>query len=121
MFLAQGDSETVSESDDLIRLQNTLLQSVDKGFFALGVTVREALYQCINRNYQLRREKIPDHLETFHQALHNLGAGAKIMEKLIARNLYTKLGLNFTEHANCTLVDIVNHARREAHRSVSEC
>jgi hypothetical protein len=40
-----------------------------------------------------------------------IGGGAKVMEKLIAKNLYRRLGLNFTEHENWTLVDYVNHAK----------
>ena len=110
MFLAQGDNKA-SVANDLTRLQNALLESVDEGFLALGETAREALYQCIHSKYQLRREEIPDHLETFHQALQNLDAGAKLMEKLIARNLYTRLGLNFTERANWTLIDYVKNVR----------
>jgi hypothetical protein len=40
-----------------------------------------------------------------------LGKGAKVMEKLIAKNLYNHLGLNFTQHDGWTLVDYVNHAK----------
>jgi hypothetical protein len=86
--------------NDLAFLRNAVLESVDEGFLALGETVREALYQYIHSKYQLRREEIPGNLETFHQALQNLDAGAKIMEKLIAKNLCTRLGLNFTERAD---------------------
>ena len=33
------------------------------------------------------------------------------MEKLIAKNLYRRLELNFTQHDGWTLVDYVNHAK----------
>jgi len=33
------------------------------------------------------------------------------MEKVIAKNFYRRLGLSFTEHANWSIVDCVNHAR----------
>jgi nitrate reductase assembly molybdenum cofactor insertion protein NarJ len=82
--------------------------------------MRDALYQYIHSKYQLKREEIPDHLETFHQALQNLDAGAKIMEKLIAKNLYTRLGLNFTERADWTLINYVNNVAQGTHRSLSE-
>ena len=120
MFLAQGNIKA-SIPNDLTRLQNALLESVDEGFLALGETGREALYQCIHSNYQLRREEIPDHLETFHQALENLDAGAKVIEKLIAKSLCTRLGLNFTERASWTLIDYVNSVRQETQRAVAEC
>ena len=90
-----------------------LLQAVDDGLSAPGEIVRTAIYQRLERSYRLRREETPEKLETFHQALQDLiGGGAKVMEKLIAKNLYRRLGLNFTEHANWTLVDYVNHAKR---------
>ena len=82
-----------------------LLQAVDDGLSVPGEIVRTAIYQRIERSYRLRREEIPEKLETFQQALQDLlgEPSAKVMEKLIAKNLYRRLGLNFTEHANWTL------------------
>jgi len=34
------------------------------------------------------------------------------MERLIAKNLYRGLGLDFMEHANWNIVDYVNHAKK---------
>jgi len=94
-------------------LKEALLHAIDDGLAVPGKIVRTAIYDRIERSYQLRREEIPDHLEIFRKALEDLlGAGAKVMEKLIARSLYSRLGLNFTEHANWTLVDYVNHTKR---------
>jgi len=90
-----------------------LLQAVDEGLSVPGEIVRVAIYQRIERSYRLRREEIPEKLEIFHQALQDLlGGSAKVMEKLIAKNLYRRLGLNFTEHANWNIVDYVNHAKK---------
>jgi hypothetical protein len=119
LFLAQVDNKA-SAPNDLAFLRNALLESVDEGFLALGETVREALYQYIDSKYQLGHEEIPDHLEIFHQALQNLDAGAKIMEKLIAKSLCTRLGLDFTERADWTLVDYMDNLAQGTHRSVSE-
>ena len=115
MLLAQGNGKA-STPNDPPRLHRTLLESVDQGFLALGETGKEALYQCIHSKFQLRREEIPDNLETFHQALQDLDGGAKVIEKLIAKNLCMRLGLNFTERANWTLIDYVNNVRQEANR-----
>ena len=91
--------------------------AVDEALLVPGEIVRTAIYERIERSYQLKREEIPDHLETFHQALQDLlGAGGKVMEKLIAKSLYRRLKLNFTQHDGWTLVDYVNHAK-EAKRS----
>lgn len=77
-----------------------------------GEIVRAAIYERIERSYRVRRAEIAERLETFHLAPEDLlGAGAKVMEKLIAKNLHSRLGLNFTAHEDWTLVDYVNHVR----------
>ena len=94
-------------------LKETLLQAVDEALLVPGEIVRTAIYERIERSYQLRRQEIPEKLETFHRALQDLlGAGDKVMEKLIARSLYRRLKLNFTQHDGWTLVDYVNHAKK---------
>jgi len=93
-------------------LRSGLLEAVDEGLLVPGEIVRKAIYERIERSYQLKREDIPEQLEAFHLALHDLlGSSAKVMEKIIAKNLYNRLKLNFTEHPNWTLVDYVNQAK----------
>jgi hypothetical protein len=93
-------------------LRETLLHAIDDGLGVPGEIVRTAIYDRIERSYQLRREEIPEKLETFHQALQDLtGAGGKVMEKLIAKSLYRRLKLNFTQHDGWTLIDYVNHTK----------
>jgi len=76
----------------------------------LGESVRGAIYYHIERTFQIRREEIPKRLEAFHEALQGmLGEGAMVVERLIAKNLYAKLGLRFEQHE--ALIDYVNHAR----------
>jgi hypothetical protein len=93
-------------------LRETLLHAIDDGLGVPGEIVRTAIYDRIERSYQLTREEIPEKLEAFRRALEDLlGKSAKLMEKLIAKNLYSRLGLDFVAHENWTLVDYVNHAK----------
>jgi hypothetical protein len=95
-------------------VNRVLAQALDDGLSVPGEIVRTAIYDRIEKSYGLKREDIPEKLEAFHRALKDLLAeSAKVMEKLIAKNLYRRLGLNFTEHANWSIVDYVNHARGE--------
>jgi len=97
--------------DPAVAIQRALLDAIDFGLLALGEIVRKAIYERIESRYRVRREEIPEKLETFHNALQELmGTGAKVVRKLIAKNLYNRLGLNFTEHEDWTLLDYVNHA-----------
>jgi hypothetical protein len=94
---------------------DSLVQAVDEALLVPGEIVRAPIYERVKRRYQVRREEIPEKLETFHQALQELlGAGGKVMERLIARNLYRRLGLCFEKHDDWTLVDYVNHANASA-------
>jgi hypothetical protein len=94
-------------------LADNLALAVDEALLVPGEIVRTAIYKRIERSYQFRREEIPEKLETFHQALQKLlSKSGKVMEKLIAKSLYRRLKLNFTEHDGWTLVDYVNHAKK---------
>lgn len=89
-----------------------MLEAVDYGLMVLGEMVRQAVYENIKNHRGLKREEIPDQLEAFHKGLVSaLGMGAKTVERLIAKNLYQRLGLNFVAHPDWTVVEYVNHAR----------
>jgi len=93
-------------------LEKILLEAVDEGLLVPGEIVRAAIYERLERSYQIKRGEIPEKLETFQLALEDLlGESAKVMEKLVAKSLYRRLNLSFTEHDAWTLVDYVNHAR----------
>jgi hypothetical protein len=76
-------------------IEDEMVQAADHGSFVLGDVVRNAMYQRIESTRQVKREEIPEKLESFHEALRGmLGAGAKVIEKRIAKNLYNRMGLN---------------------------
>lgn len=92
---------------------DNLALAVDEALLVPGEIVSAAIYERVERSYQLRREEIPTKLETFHRALQELlGKSAKVIERLIVKNLYRRLDLNFNEHDGWTLVDYVNLAKR---------
>ena len=94
-------------------LGKVLIEAVDEGLLVPGEIVRAAIYERLERSYQVKRGEIPEKLETFQLALEDLlGKTAKVMEKLIAKSLYRRLKLNFTQHDSWTLVDYVNHAKK---------
>ena len=79
----------------------------------LGESVRNVIYHHVGQSASLRLEEIPEKLEEFHRALESIfGAGALVIEKLIASKLYTHLGLKFEEHENWTLTDYVKDAKK---------
>lgn len=93
-------------------LEEALVHATDHALLALGEIARESLYQRIENDYQVKRGQIPQNLATFHEALLVLvGTGAKVLKRLIARDLYERLGLVFVYRSEWTLVDYVRHAK----------
>jgi hypothetical protein len=101
---------------DSAAFRDVLLQSIDDALLVPGEIVRAAIYDRVERSYQLRREEIPEKLELFHRALRDLlAAGGEVLERLIAKNLYLRLDLNFNQHESWTLLDYVDEAKK-AHK-----
>ncbi len=99
-----------------VAFREVLLQAIDDGLLVPGEIVRAAIYDRVERSYQIRREEIPEKLELFHKALRDLlAAGGEVLERLIAKSLYRRLDLNFTQHENWTLLDYVDEAKK-AHK-----
>jgi hypothetical protein len=89
-----------------------LLEAVDYGLMVLGEIVRQTIYGRIEKDHGIKRAEIPERLEAFHTALGSvLGVSAKTVERLIAKNLYQRLGLNFTPRPEWTLIEYVDHAK----------
>ncbi len=89
-----------------------MLEAVDYGLSVLGEIVRQAIYERIGKDHRIKRAEIPERLETFHKALEStLGMSARTVERLIARNLCRRLGLNFTPHPEWALIEYVDHAK----------
>ena len=98
-------------------IKRALLDAIDFGLLAPGEIVRATIYERIERSYQVRREEIPDNLDTFHKALQELlGKSAEVVRRLIAKNLYNRLDLKFTKHENWTLADYVRYAKKTRQR-----
>lgn len=91
----------------------SLLEAVDESLLALGEVARRSIYRHLEWNYQVERGDIPEKLEAFHKCLQGIfGAATNVIERLVAKRLYSKLGLSFESYENWTLVDYVNHAKK---------
>lgn len=109
--LGRGRVKDSKKASD--RLDSAVQEAVHEGLLVLGEIVRTAIYNYFETRYQIKREEIPRRLEAFHKALMGIiGAGAKIIEKLIAKRLYSRLGLSFIEHEDWTLVEYVEDAKK---------
>ncbi len=102
--------------------EKTLLEAVDNALLSLGESPRHAVYYHLNKSFKLQREEIPGDTDEFSQALNNIfGPGAEVIEKIIVKNLYSRLNLNFEEKTCFEFVEYVSLAKevvkREQQRS----
>lgn len=105
-----GQKTMTSRSD----FDAMLLEAVDRALLALGDTARHAIYHHVKMNIHIKREEIPARLEDFREALRNiLGAGVKVVETLIAENLYREMGLDFVKQEDWTVMDYVRNASKQ--------
>jgi hypothetical protein len=97
--------------------EKTLLEAVDHALLTIGETPREAIYYHLEKGFRLRREDIPEDADEFSQALNNIfGPGAEVIERLIVKNLFGRLNLNFEEKTRFEFLDYVSLAREIARR-----
>ncbi len=92
------------------------IESLDESLGSvLGEVVRLALYDVLEKHHSIARNQIAERLNDFTLALErSLGATpSKTMGRVIAKRLYSKLGLIFVEKANWRLPDYVEEARRK--------
>ncbi len=78
-----------------------MLGSIDDAFLSLGEAAKQSIYLHIESNYKIPRNEIPENLKQFHEGLEKIfGIGASYLEILIMKNLYAKIGHNFTMEKN---------------------
>jgi hypothetical protein len=69
-----------------------LLTAIDEAFSSLGESAKQSIYFHIE-TCNVTRSKIPENLQEFQAGLEKIfGVGARFIEILIMKNLYTRIG-----------------------------
>ena len=89
------------------------MESIDEAFSVLGIEPSAAVYQYLGTISSLPREEIPDRIEDFDRGIKKaLGTASKVIERLIIRKLFQRLGLSLRESQDQDFLDYVSDARR---------
>ena len=98
------------------KLDDLLLGVVDETLRQVfRETGAKVIYGYLGNNCHLKREEIAEKPEVFSAGLERLlGSGAPVIEKLILKNLYSKLGLKFVEKEGYEFSDYVKELSRSA-------
>lgn len=95
-----------------MNLRTILLEAVEEGLSCLGDSPKQAIFFHLETSFEISKENIPTNLTEFSKALEKIfGPGAVYLEKLIAKRLYEKLGLEFEAVENWDFLEYVNNAR----------
>jgi len=74
----------------------------------------KAIYNYLANNSHLKLEEIAEKPEVFSAGLERLlGSGASVIENLILKNLYRKLGLKFEEKKGYEFSDYIRELKEE--------
>jgi hypothetical protein len=88
------------------------IEAVDEGLDVLGESGRQMIFFYLEKSYSIRRYEIPRKPEAFAEGLEKIfGAGASVLEKLIVKSLYSKLGLKYEDKENRPFSDYVNDVK----------
>ena len=90
-----------------------LLDCIAEGLSVLGNEPKQAVYQYLSSIHALDREQIPEKVDEFSAGMRKaLGSASKVIERLILKKLFQKLGSNFRETSNLEFIDYVMDAKR---------
>ncbi len=93
-------------------LRKILLEAVEEGLSSLGDSPKRAIFFHLETSFEISKDNIPANLTDFSKALEKIfGLGAVYLEKLIAKRLYERLGLEFQEAENWNFLEYIDNAR----------
>jgi len=87
------------------------IEAVDEGLDVLGESGRQMIFFHLEKSYSIKRHEISKKPEAFAAGLEKIfGAGASVLEKLIVKSLYSKLGLKYEDKEERKFADYVKEA-----------
>jgi len=91
-----------------------VLQAIDDGLGVMGEEPKRALYQYLLTIHSLTKEDIPSRIGEFALGLKKaLGTASKVIEKLILKKMYEKMGATFQESQGLEFGDYIEEARQK--------
>jgi len=99
---------TIKEFNDEVKL------AIDDTIAAiLGEQVLQALYVHLKEHYDITRDEIPYRLNTLFDALENTFGvkGAMTLSRVIAKQFYARMNMQFAELGNYKLQDYLEDAK----------
>jgi hypothetical protein len=97
-------------ADTKEEFKKLLLETIDENLKQIfRETATHIIYQFLENNYSLKREEIPEKLETFMEGLHAFfRSGSLMIEQSILKELHMKLGLKYKSKEDYGFMDYID-------------
>jgi hypothetical protein len=108
-ILLYGDGTLPVRSPEFDKL---LQNAIDDALMSLGESVKQAIYYHIESKFSVPKDHVSENLDQFQLGLEKIfGAGARFLEILIMKNLYSKIGVPLDlDDANLEFIKYVEAA-----------
>lgn len=104
-------------ADTKEEFKKLLLQTIDDNLKQIfRETATHIIYQFLENNYSLKREEIPEKLETFMEGLHEFfRSGSHMIGQSILEELHVKLGLKYKGRKDYSFMDYIDDLENVYH------
>ena len=104
-------------ADTKEEFKKLLLQTIDENLKQIfQETATHIIYQFLENNYSLKREEIPEKLETFMEGLHEFfRSGAYMIEQSILKELHVNFGLKYKSREGYRFTDYIDDLENVYH------
>ena len=104
-------------ADTKEEFKKLLLQIIDENLKQIfRETATHIIYKFLEKNYSLKREEIPEKLETFMEGLQDFfRSGAHMIEQSILEELHMKLGLKYKSRKDYRFMDYIDDLENVYH------
>ena len=90
--------------------EKLFMEAVDESLKSLGESVRQMIFFHLEKSYSIKRHDIPKKPEAFAEGLEKIfGVGALVLEKIIVKTLYSKLGLEYEDKKDFVFIDYLRN------------
>jgi hypothetical protein len=85
-----SEDKTIQEKFDQL-----LIEAIDEALSSLGEPVKNAVYQHLQNDFSIEKDKIPSQIEEFSNIIHKIfGLGASRLEIKFMKNLNSKIEID---------------------------
>lgn len=107
-------TSSIDKSSSRLLFEQLVNESIDGVFSSLGPSCKQAVYDCMEKKYRLKKSDFAEHLTEFSEAIEQIfGSSAGLLEIQMIKRLYQKVPeFKYWPQETLTFPDYVNALSR---------